>query len=255
MHVLHDGPRDAPPLVLIHGSGATGGTWDPVVPALATHFHVIRPDLPGHGQSPPGVSYDVPVQASRVAEMLDGLGLSDVAVAGHSSGGYMATALAEQRPDLVKSIALINSGPSPDALFRQPLLYRVLVGSPLGPLLWSMRSDAMIRRALSVAFTRPVEIPDSLIAETRRMAFDDFRKVLHYNGAYIAARSVPSRLAGLGVPVLVIFGAADRRWDSASAHQYEVLPDVRVEMLPGVGHTPMFEDPDATSRLLLGFAA
>ena len=62
MHVVHDGPREAPPLVLIHGSGASGVSWGPVVPALASRHHVIRIDLPGHGQSPPAPSYDVPEQ-------------------------------------------------------------------------------------------------------------------------------------------------------------------------------------------------
>ena len=55
--------------------------------------------------------------------------------------------------------------------------------------------------------------------------------------------------------MLVIFGAADRRWDPASAHQYDAVPNARVELLPGVGHIPMLEAPEATSKLLLGFAA
>jgi pimeloyl-ACP methyl ester carboxylesterase len=111
MHVVHDGPLTAPPLLLIHGSGASSGFWSPVVPTLAAHHHVIRVDLPGCGQSPPPLSYDVPVQAGRVAALLDELGLSAVATVGHSSGGYVATALAEQRPDLVRSLALSGGHP------------------------------------------------------------------------------------------------------------------------------------------------
>jgi pimeloyl-ACP methyl ester carboxylesterase len=55
--------------------------------------------------------------------------------------------------------------------------------------------------------------------------------------------------------VLVVFGAADRRWDPSSAHQYDAVPDARVELLPDVGHVPMLEAPEATSALLLAFAA
>jgi pimeloyl-ACP methyl ester carboxylesterase len=106
--------------------------WRPVVPALADHHHVIRVDLPGHGQSPPAPTYDVPAQAGRVAAVLDELGVRSVAVTGHSSGGYIATALAEQRPDLVGSLALINSGPRPDALLHESVLLRVLLVPPLG---------------------------------------------------------------------------------------------------------------------------
>jgi pimeloyl-ACP methyl ester carboxylesterase len=255
MHVVHDGPRQAPPLLLIHGSGASGSSWSPVVPALAGGHHVIRVDLPGCGQSPPGRSYDVPVQAGRVATVLDDLGLRQVTVVGHSSGGYVATALAEQRPDLVGSLALVSTGPSPDALLPQPVLLRLLLAPPLGRLLWSRRSDAMIRKGLSVVCNLPVDIPDDLVADVRGITYRTFRSVLLRNGAYIAERSVPDRLAALDVPVLVIFGAADPRWEPSSAHQYDAVPNARVEQLPDVGHLPMFEAPEATTRLLLDFAA
>jgi pimeloyl-ACP methyl ester carboxylesterase len=197
----------------------------------------------------------VPDHAGRVAAVLDDLGVDRVTVVGHSSGGYVATALAERRPDLVRSIALISTGPRPDALLPQPLVLRVLLGPPFGPLLWSIRSDAMIRRGIEATAVRPVDIPDDMVAELRGTTYRTFRAVLRKNGAYIAERSLPDRLAALDVPVLVIFGAADPRWEPASAHQYDAVPGARVEMLPGVGHMPMFETPEATSELLLEFAA
>ncbi|MFF2409266.1 alpha/beta fold hydrolase [Streptomyces sp. NPDC058092] len=255
MHVVHYGPRQAPPLVLIHGSGFSGGSWSPVVPALADRYHVIRVDLPGHGQSSPAPSYDVPEQAGRLAAVLDEFDLRPITVVGHSSGGYIATALAEQRPDLVGSLALISSGPSPDALLPQPVLLQMLIAPPLGPLLWSIRSDAMLRRGVAAVCNRPVDVPDDLVAEVRGISYRTFRTVLRRNAAYIAERSVPDRLTALDVPVLVIFGAADRRWDPSSAHQYDTVPNARVEQLPDVGHLPMFEAPETTSKLLLAFAA
>ena len=255
MHVVSDGPEHGTPLLLIHGSGASGASWGPVVPALAARHHVIRVDLPGCGQSPPAESYDVPAQAARVAALLDDLGLRPVTVVGHSSGGYVATALAEQRPDLVSSLELVSTGPSPDALLPQPLILRALMAPPLGPLLWKTRSDTMIRKGISATTARPVVIPDDAVAELKNITYRTFREVLRCNGAYIAERSVPERLCALDVPALVVFGAADRRWDPASAHEYDAVPDARVELLPGVGHVPMLEAPDATSALLLGFAA
>jgi pimeloyl-ACP methyl ester carboxylesterase len=253
MHVVHDGPRQAPPLLLIHGSGAAGASWGMMVPALAVHHRVIRVDLPGCGKSPPAPSYDVPAQASRVAAVLDDLGLRRVAVAGHSSGGYVGTALAEQRPDLVGSLALISTGPSLDALLPQPVILRVLLGPPLGPLIWSIRSDAWIRKGVSATAARPVDVPDDMVAGVRGIKYRTMRKVLSRNAAYITERSVPERLAALEVPVLVICGAADRRWDPASARQYDVVPNAQVELLPGVGHIPILEAPETTSKLLLGF--
>jgi pimeloyl-ACP methyl ester carboxylesterase len=217
--------------------------------------HLIRVDLPGCGQSPPAPSYDVPAQANRVAAVLDDLGLRRVAVAGHSSGGYVGTALAEQRPDLVGSLALISTGPSLDALLPQPLVLRVLLGPPFGPLVWWIRSDAWIRKGVSATAARPVDVPEDMVAGVRGIKYRTMRTVLRRNTAYIAERSVPERLAALEVPVLVICGAADPRWDPSSAHQYDAVPDARVELLPGVGHIPMLEAPETTSTMLLSFTA
>ena len=255
MRVLREGLRDAPPLVLIHGSGASGASWDLVAGTLAARHHVVRVDLPGCGQSPPAPSYEVPAQAGRVAALLDDLGLRQIAVAGHSSGGYVATALAEQRPGLVRSLALISTGPSLDALLPQPLVLRVLLAPPFGPLLWARRSDAMIRRGILATTACPVDIPAGMIADLKNVTYRTFRKVVRGNAAYVAERSVPDRLAGLGRPVLVIFGAADPRWDPSCAQRYAAVPDTRVELLPGVGHVPILEAPEATGELLLPFTA
>ncbi|MER7586596.1 alpha/beta hydrolase [Micromonospora sp. NPDC127501] len=255
MHVVHDGPREAPPLLLIHGSGMSGASWNPVVPALADHHHVIRVDLPGCGRSPAAPSYAVPEQADRVAEVLDDLGVRSVVILGHSSGGYLATALAERRPDLVRSLALVSTGPSPDSLLPQPALLRALLAPPLGPLLWARRSDAMIRRGIRVTCARPVDVSDDLVSDVRHLTYRTLRSVLSAYHAYIEERSVPERLAALDVPVLVVFGGDDPRWEPSSAHRYETVPKARVELLPGVGHVPMLEAPKATSRLLLAFTA
>jgi len=253
--VVHDGSPQAPPVLLIHGSGASGSTWAPVVPALAEHYHVIRVDLPGCGQSAPPKSYEVPSQARHVAAVLDDHSLRGVTVVGHSSGGYVATSLAEQRPELVGALALVSTGPRPDALLPQPALLRVLTSPPLGRLVWPLRTDRMIRRGISVTAARPIHISDDLVADLRCTAYDSLASVLRENGAYIAERSIPERLSDLDLPLLVIFGAADPRWDPSSARDYAVVPDVRVEVLQGVGHVAMLEAPDALSRVLVDFIA
>ncbi|MFB7653254.1 MULTISPECIES: alpha/beta fold hydrolase [unclassified Streptomyces] len=255
LHVVRDGLPQAPPLLLVHGTGASGASWGPVIPALAARHHVVRVDLPGCGQSPPAQSYDVPAQADRVAALLDDLGLRSVTVAGHSSGGYVATALAERRPDLVGAVALVSTGPDMDAFRTQPLVLRLLLGPPFGPLLWSRRTDAMIRKGIGATAARPVDVPDEMIGDLRNTSYRAFRTLSRRNIAYLTERTVPERLAALRLPVLAVFGDADPRWEPSSAHRYGTLPDTRVEMLPGVGHLPPLEAPGATAELLLRFAA
>ncbi|MGW4380103.1 alpha/beta fold hydrolase [Kitasatospora sp. NPDC004531] len=253
MHVVCDGPEQAPPVLLVHGSGAAGAFWGPVAKVLAAHHRVITVDLPGCGRSPQWPPYDVPVQAGRVAAVLDGLGVGPVVAVGHSSGGYVGTALAEQRPDLVRSLAMVSTGPAVDALLPEPLLLRLLLAPPLGPLLWALRTDAVLRKGLASVAARPVEIPDEVVAGVRPITYRTFRAVLRANEAYLRERAVPERLAPLGLPGLVVFGDADPRWDPSSAHRYDAV--ARVVMLPGVGHLPPLEAPGPTAELLLGFAA
>lgn len=72
---------------------------------------------------------------------------------------------------------------------------------------------------------------------------------------YLEEQTLPERLKGLGKPLLVIFGEDDRRWRPSSAADYLVVPEARVEMLPGSGHTPILEDPARTAELLLAFTS
>ncbi|MEV4129958.1 alpha/beta hydrolase [Nocardia sp. NPDC049707] len=251
LHVVIDGNPAAPPLLLIHGSGATGSTWAPVVPSLATKYRVITIDLPGCGQSEPASTYAVPQQADRTAMVLDELGVRNLKVVGHSSGGYVATALVERRPDLVGELVLVSTGPSHAALLPEPAIIRVLVSPPLGPLVWAIRTDSMIRRGVAAAAAAPITVPDWAVADLRRTSYRTFRAIFAANGDYIAARTVPQRLIDAGKPLLVIFGDSDPRWDPASAHQYEAVPGAQLEYLRGVGHIAMFEDRDALARLIL----
>jgi len=267
MHVVQDGRAGAPAVLLIQNAVTPAALWDPVVPSLAGAYRVIRADLlgrgaPGAAAGPPGsagpagaAGYDVAAQARRAGAVLDSLGVDRVTAIGHSSGGMVATALAEQRPGTVAALALINTGPNLEAKIPDSLSARLLSAPLAGRLLWRLKTAETIRRAAGTAFTRPVPIPDVLIEHMQGMAYRSFAATMRGYRDYLSQRSMPSRLGMLGLPVLVLFGAEDRRWRSASAGAYRDVPGARVEMLPGVGHTPMMEDPPTTASLLLDFVA
>ena len=256
MHVVEDGRPGAPGLLLIHGTGASVAWWDPVIPALTGAYRVIRIDLLGHGRSSsPAGGYDIPAQARRAGAVLDSLGAGRVTVIGHSTGGYVATALAGQRPGLVSALALIDTAPDLDACTDQGLLGRLLLAPLPGRLLWRLRTEDTIRKALASAFTRPIDIPGALVADTLGMTHRALAATSRAGDTYLKQQALPDRLTALGLPVLVIVGTDDKRWRSTSAAAYRAVPGARVELLRGVGHTPMQEDPQATGKLLLDFAA
>jgi pimeloyl-ACP methyl ester carboxylesterase len=254
MHVAEDGDPGAPAVLLIHGTAASTAWWDSVTPQLAGGCRVIRIDMAGHGRSSaPAGGYDIPAQARRAGAVLDRLGAGRVTVIGHSTGGYVATALAGQRPGLVSALALIDTCPDLDAVMCQGLLGRLLLAPLPGRLLWRLRTEATIRKALASAFTRPIDIPDTIIQATMGMTHRALAATSRAGDNYLKQQALPNRLAALGLPVLVIVGADDHRWRSSSAAAYRAVPGARVELLPGVGHTPMLEDPQTTGKLLLNF--
>lgn len=249
LHVCQHGPRDAPALMLVHGTGASGQEWDPLVPLLTGNHRVIRIDLLGCGRSakPDDGDYSVPAQGRRVGLALDALGVDHAVLVGHSSGGYEATALAEQRPGLVTAIALVNSGPGMAAFIGQD--------AAIDPARWSDLTDDQLRQAVRTGFGPGFPIPDDYLAQVRAMTFHTFAAASRANVAYVTEKTLPDRLAAVGTPLLVLFGEEDQRWRSSSAADYGVVAGARIELLAGLGHSPNLEDPLRTAEPLLAFAA
>ncbi|TDV57794.1 alpha/beta fold hydrolase [Actinophytocola oryzae] len=250
VHVCRDGPRDAPALLLIHGSAASTRSWDPLVPLLTDAHHVVRIDLLGHGRSakPTGVSYEIPDQADRVGSALDRLGVEHAVVVGHSTGGSVATALVENRPDLVTALVLVDTGPHLGAYIAQDFAF--------GPEQWAELTGEQVRHATSTAVSRPgYRVPQDVVDDVRAMTYHTFTTTMACARDYLVRRPLPDRLMTLGKPLLVIFGEDDRRWRSSFAAEYYAVPDSRVELLPGLGHSPNLEDPQRTAAPLLAFAA
>ena len=84
--------QSAPTALLLHGTGAATHTWRTVAPLLAPHFHVVAPDLPGHGytHTPPRQALTLPAVAQAVGELLAALKLRPTLVIGHSAGAAVA---------------------------------------------------------------------------------------------------------------------------------------------------------------------
>ncbi|MGW5234383.1 alpha/beta fold hydrolase [Streptomyces nodosus] len=248
IHVCQDGPRDAPALLLIHGSASSARSWNPMVPLLTGSHRVIRIDLLGHGRSakPADRSYAIPDQARRAGVALDRLGVEHAVVVGHSSGGTVATALAEQRPELVTALALVNTGPGLDAFIAPE-------SAATGLSQWPP-TDEQLRQFASTGFSRAgYRIPEELLDEVRAMTYHSFTTTMRATRSYLEQRALPDRLTVLGKPLLVIFGEDDRRWRSSSASDYRAVPGAKVELLPGLGHSPLLEDPPRTATSLLAF--
>ena len=97
------------PLVLLHGVGMKAEAWTPQIVEFSKHYHVIAPDMPGHGSSEHLEAHaTIKDYVAWAISFIEGLNIGSVNLAGHSMGSLITLGVAATRPDLVKRIALLN---------------------------------------------------------------------------------------------------------------------------------------------------
>jgi pimeloyl-ACP methyl ester carboxylesterase len=257
LQVIDRGPREASPIVLLHCFTCAIDWWDGVLPTLERNHRVVAVDLLGHGGSEkPASGYSIPDQAELVAEAMRRLGLRDAEVVGHSLGGTVATALAEQAPRLVRQLVLIDQAPDnshfgPGLPFPTNLTFQPVIGQAL----WRVTPDFAIKHGLGAAFAPGFDVPDRFVADFRRMTYTSYHDSALAEDDYTAERPLDRRIARAGVPLLAIFGAEDQIYDSRKAlRAYGRIAGSRTRLIAGAGHSPNVEKPAATARLIETFA-
>ena len=255
LHVLEEGDPGAPPAVLLHGFAGSLHWFDRLAPLLAGDHRIVRIDLLGHGGSAkPLGDYSIERQAAAVAEVLGALGVEDALFVGHSFGGAVSVAVAERSPSLVGRLAILDEGPD-NSYGSQGLMTRMGFMPVVGELLHRLAFDAAIRDGYSDAFAGGFEISDELgdqlVRDFRAMTYASYKSSWDAEEAWLLATPSHERLRRLGMPALVVFGAEDTFFDAASsAEAFRTVPGVRVEVLAGVGHSPIVERPEKVARLV-----
>ncbi len=119
LHYADWGNADAPPLLLIHGGRDHCRSWDWVAEELRADWHVIAPDLRGHGDSAwsPDGNYEMGPFVYDLAQLIHQLGLAPVTIVAHSMGGNIANRYTGLYPETVQRLVTIEGlGPSPAML-------------------------------------------------------------------------------------------------------------------------------------------
>jgi pimeloyl-ACP methyl ester carboxylesterase len=115
----HGDPR-SPAVVLLHALGRSAACWAEVSAALAPEFHVIAPDLRGHGRSPRASEYSFECMRDDVLALLDRLQVARFSLVGHSMGGTVSYLVAQARPEGLESL-VIEDTPLPRRGANLPL--------------------------------------------------------------------------------------------------------------------------------------
>ncbi len=263
---LEAGPPDAPPVLLLHGLGATNASMLPLLPELARDHRVIAPDNPGFGASDaPRWRYTVGEFATWLREFQRAVEAPQAALVGNSLGGRIALEAALTSPHTVTRMALLCPSPA----FRRMRQFVPAV-KLLSPDL--SRIPMWFHHTGVVHGTRAMFAdPDRLPRAWYDAAADEFVRVLgsraHRRAFFAAMRQIYleepygergfwDRLPRLETPTLFLWGDNDRLVPSGfERHVVAAVPHAESLVLDDCGHVPQFEHPDTTNDLVRAFLA
>jgi pimeloyl-ACP methyl ester carboxylesterase len=249
---------NGPPLLLLHGGGATWHTWDKVLPLLEAEHAVFAPTLPGHcgGEAiPPGSQVTVHSLTTAVERQLDRAGIERAHIAGNSLGGWIALELA--RRGRASSVVALSPGGAwrrpadiARALWSLRVSYRLLdlLADRLDCLILRPRGRRLLLRQMMYHGERmtPTEVRDGLRASL------DCPGLLPLLGTVMRGQLEP--LPDLpDCPIRIAWGEKDRLvpLDRFAQPLLQRVPQAELVILPGVGHVPMGDDRELVARTIL----
>lgn len=238
----HEGTVNHPPLVFLHGWGASHKVWPHQFGGFANKYRCVAPDLPGFGLSAkPDRDYRIEALAEWTGKFLDRLSFGKVTLLGHSMGGAIALLFARAHPERVEKLVLVN-----------PLVRggngissrcRLLMTPGLRRALFMLRGHPGLRRWIAGDFTSsgspPQAVIDDILAPTYQSVVATYRSI---STADLRGPLPP-------MPTLLIGTDRDEVLDPG---QIDLLDGPKAR-LQGCGHMPQLEKPAEFNRILAQF--
>lgn len=242
-----DGDR-GPLLLLLHGLGSCAADWVLQVGALRGHFRCLTVDLPGHGDSPMPAGWPtLRDMANDVAGLLLELAEGPAHLVGLSLGGGVALVLALERPELVRSLTVVNASASlsggwqriPSSIVRLALLLG-------GPMDWL---GAWVARGLF-----PAAHQSQLRELTRQRIAGNSRLSYLKSAVAILRFDLRNRVSQIATPTLVVAGDRDRTvLLKAKRALAAAIPEARLHIVEGSGHATPLDAAERFNAILLDF--
>jgi 3-oxoadipate enol-lactonase len=241
---------EGPPLLLIQGLGYGGRGWGPVLNLLAEDFTVVAFDNRGFGASDvPRGPYSVNQLAEDARAVLDAAGLERAHVAGVSLGGMVAQELALANADRVDRLVLACTTPGGLGSYAMPSqTVSLMLEAP------SLTPDVALRKFVENALGDggSEELVERIVAY--RTANPPDLGGWQSQATAGATHDALDRIREINAPTLIVHGTKDAVVDPRNADLLaERIPDARVELLPGCGHLPFWEEPKRFARLIKDF--
>lgn len=246
VHLRDEGPRDAPVIVLLHGSNDDLHTWDPWAAQLSKSYRVIRFDQIGHGLTGPEPHGDYSPKAfvDTIDQVTTRLGVTRFALAGNSMGGANALHYALAHGDKLTALVLLDAGGGP-RLSKEPgnIGFKIARMPVVNQLMLTVTPRSLIEKSLHQSVWNQAVVTPATV--------DRFWELLRYPGNRQATLTRfgqgwvtfdKAQLSALKMPVLVMWGARDSLIAPATAQWFgQAIPGSTVIVYPDSGHLPQQE--------------
>lgn len=249
-----------PAMLLVHGTGASTHSWRRLVPHLASKFTLIIPDLPGHGftEMPATSGMTLPGMASRLASLIERLGVKPHIAVGHSAGAAILLQASIDGRITPKAILSINGALLP---------FGSWVGQMFAPIAKIMAAAPFVADVMAWRGANRAAVERVLAGTGSHLSLEDidlyarlFRAPGHVAGALAMMsnwdlRPFAVRLPRLDAPLWLITGGNDRAIPPSSAIEVAArVPRAKVVNLPHTGHLAHEEAPQAVADIILAAA-
>lgn len=257
------GPADAPPLLLLHGSGPGVTGWRNFhgnLPALSRHFRCLVLEFPGFGVSDATDQHPMMAALPAIGRFLDGLGLDRVDVIGNSMGGFIGTRFAIDNPDRVRRLVTVGGAgrnvfsPAPGEGIK---LLMEFTEDPsrerLVQWLHSMVYDQTLVTEEMIEERWAQATEPATLASAKKMYG---RQVVEFMSRPHRGEQAPdwAMLHRLRARTLITWGRDDRVSPmDMMLVPMRTIPDVEVHVFPNCGHWVMIEQKQAWEATVLAF--
>ncbi len=240
-----------PPLLLLHGTGASLHTWDKWTDLLQSTYTIYRLDLPGFGLT--GATYDRNYSMDNyiafIHSFTEQLGLKSFAIAGNSLGGNIAWNYTLTYPDRVRQLVLIDAAGYPLGRPTQSLAFQVAQNPFLSPLLLHITPKSFIRKNLLQVYGDDSKVSDELVDRYHDLTLRRGNRRAFVDRANTNFADRSQDIPKISCPTLVLWGELDTWIPLSHAYKFKNdIPNATLITYPGAGHIPMEEIPTRTAR-------
>jgi len=244
LHYVDWGGAGRQPMILLHGIGRVARTFDHVAPHFSEDYHVMAVDMRGHGDSgwDPDGGYLVEDYVSDIEAMVEQLGLENLVLWGNSTGGRVAQVFAGKHPELVGALIVEDVGPERPASIANSLAERIR-REQAG---WDSEDALLDQLRRSSPRTQPevlrayAHYGSTVRAEDGRTIFKRDPRI---NDGFVVT-DLWRFVRAIRAPTIYVLGGASTIVSADTQRELlATLPDVRIEIMPGLGHYPSEESP------------